>query len=124
MLVANAEAILKRLELPYRVVALCAGDIGFGSAKTTTSRSGWRAKTSIERSPRAAIARVSRRGACRRAGVIPETGKPEPLHTLNGSGLAVGRTLIAVLENNQRADGSIRVPPALRPYMGGVEVIG
>jgi seryl-tRNA synthetase len=53
----------------------------------------------------------------------PETGKPEPLHTLNGSGLAVGRTLIAVLENNQRADGSIRIPSALQPYMGGVEVI-
>jgi seryl-tRNA synthetase len=54
----------------------------------------------------------------------PETGKPEPLHTLNGSGLAVGRTLIAVLENNQRADGTIAIPQALRPYMGGIEAIG
>jgi seryl-tRNA synthetase len=124
VLVGNAEAILKRLELPYRVVALCAGDIGFQSAKTydievwLPGQDKYREISSCSNCEAFQARRMQARWR------NPETGKPEPLHTLNGSGLAVGRTLIAVLENNQRADGSIRIPLALRPYMVGVEVIG
>jgi seryl-tRNA synthetase len=121
-MVGHAEAILQKLELPYRVVLLCTGDMGFGSARPTTSRSGCRRRTPTARSARAATARPSRRGACRRA-YRNAQGKPEFVHTLNGSGLAVGRALVAVLENHQQADGSIRVPAALRPYLGGAEVL-
>jgi seryl-tRNA synthetase len=124
VLVGNAEAILKRLELPYRVLALCGGDVGFQSAKTydlevwLPGQGKYREISSCSNCEAFQARRMQARWR------NPETGKPEPLHTLNGSGLAVGRTLIAVLENNQRADGSIAIPQALRPYMGGVDVIG
>jgi len=124
VLVGNAEAILKRLELPYRVLALCGGDIGFGAAKTydlevwLPGQGKYREISSCSNCEAFQARRMQARWR------NPETGKPEPLHTLNGSGLAVGRTLIAVLENNQRDDGSIAIPKALLPYMGGVEVIG
>jgi seryl-tRNA synthetase len=124
VLVGNAEAILQRLELPYRVLALCGGDIGFGAAKTydlevwLPGQGKYREISSCSNCEAFQARRMQARWR------NPETGKPEPLHTLNGSGLAVGRTLIAVLENNQREDGSIAIPKALLPYMGGVEVIG
>jgi len=124
VLVGNAEAILKRLELPYRVLALCGGDIGFGAAKTydlevwLPGQSKYREISSCSNCEAFQGRRMQARWR------NPETGKPEPLHTLNGSGLAVGRTLIAVLENNQREDGSIAIPKALLPYMGGIEIIG
>ncbi len=124
VLVGNAEAILKRLELPYRVIALCGGDIGFGAAKTydlevwLPGQGKYREISSCSNCEAFQARRMQARWR------NPETGKPEPLHTLNGSGLAVGRTLIAVLENNQREDGSIAIPTALRPYMGGTEAIG
>ena len=124
VLVGNAEAILKRLELPYRVLALCGGDIGFGAAKTydlevwLPGQGKYREISSCSNCEAFQARRMQARWR------NPETGKPEPLHTLNGSGLAVGRTLIAVLENNQREDGSIAIPTALRPYMGGTEAIG
>jgi seryl-tRNA synthetase len=123
VLVGNAEAILKRLELPYRVLALCAGDIGFQSAKTydievwLPGQDKYREISSCSNCEAFQARRMQARWR------NPETGKPEPLHTLNGSGLAVGRTLIAVLENNQRADGSVAIPQALRPYLGGIDVI-
>jgi seryl-tRNA synthetase len=124
VLVGNAEAILKRLELPYRVLALCGGDVGFGAAKTydlevwLPGQGKYREISSCSNCEAFQARRMQARWR------NPETGKPEPLHTLNGSGLAVGRTLIAVLENNQREDGSIVIPKALLPYMGGAEVIG
>jgi seryl-tRNA synthetase len=124
VLVGNAEAILKRLELPYRVLALCGGDVGFGAAKTydlevwLPGQGKYREISSCSNCEAFQARRMQARWR------NPETGKPEPLHTLNGSGLAVGRTLIAVLENNQREDGSIAIPAALRPYMGGTEAIG
>jgi seryl-tRNA synthetase len=124
VLVGNVEVILKRLELPYRVVALCGGDIGFGAAKTydlevwLPGQDKYREISSCSNCEGFQARRMQARWR------NPETGKPEPLHTLNGSGLAVGRTLIAVLENNQRADGSIAIPKALQPYMGGVDAIG
>jgi seryl-tRNA synthetase len=122
-LTANAEEVLKRLELPYRVVALCAGDIGNGSAKTydievwLPGQGTYREISSCSNFEAYQARRMLARWR------NPETGKPEPVHTLNGSALAVGRTLVAVLENYQQADGSIDVPAALRPYMGGVERI-
>ena len=122
-LVGHAEEVLKRLGLPYRVVALCAGDIGFGSAKTydievwLPGQGKYREISSCSNCE----AFQSRRMQARWRN--PETGKPEPLHTLNGSGLAVGRTLVAVLENYQNQDGSVTVPTVLRPYMGGLQRI-
>jgi seryl-tRNA synthetase len=115
-LVRNAETILQRLELPYRVMALCAGDIGFGSAKTydievwLPGQDRYREISSCSNCEAFQARRMQARWR------NPETGKPESVHTLNGSGLAVGRTLIAVLENYQQADGSVLVPDALRPY--------
>lgn len=119
-LIANAEAVLKRLEIPYRTVALSAGDIGFGSAKTydleawLPAQDRYREISSCSNTEAFQARRLQARWR------NPDTGKPEPVHTLNGSGLAVGRTLVAVLENYQNADGSVNVPPALIPYMGGV----
>jgi len=124
VLVRNAEAILQRLELPYRVVVLCAGDVGFGAAKTydlevwLPGQGKYREISSCSNCEAFQARRMQARWR------NPETGKPESLHTLNGSGLAVGRALIAVLENYQQVDGSVRVPAALQPYMGGLEVIG
>jgi seryl-tRNA synthetase len=119
-LIANAETVLKRLEIPYRTVALCAGDIGFGSAKTydleawLPAQDRYREISSCSNTEAFQARRMQARWR------NPDTGKPEPVHTLNGSGLAVGRTLVAVLENYQNADGSVNVPSALLPYMGGV----
>lgn len=117
----DAEAILQKLELPYRVMALCSGDTGFASAKTydlevwLPGQQKYREISSCSNFTDFQARRMLARWR------NPETGKPELVHTLNGSGLAVGRTLIAVLENYQQADGSVTVPEALRPYMGGLE---
>ncbi len=122
-LVGHAEVILQRLGLPYRVVTLCSGDTGFGAAKTydlevwLPGQSAFREISSCSNCEAFQARRMLARWR------NPETGKPEPVHTLNGSGLAIGRTLIAVLENYQQADGTIAVPPVLRPYMGGAEFI-
>jgi len=122
-LTGNAEAVLQRLGLPYRVVALCAGDIGFGSAKTydievwLPGQQKFREISSCSNCEAFQARRMQARWR------NPASGKPEPLHTLNGSGVAIGRALVAVLENHQQADGSVVVPAVLRPYMGGVDVI-
>ena len=123
-LTGHAEQILQALELPYRKVILCMGDMGFGAAKTydlevwlpaqDTYREISSCSNMVDFQARRMQARFRREGA----------KKPELLHTLNGSGLAVGRTLVAILENYQQADGSVIVPEVLRPYMGGLEVIG
>src|SRR5436190_3281158 len=122
-LVANAETVLQRLQLPYRTVVLCTGDMGFASCKTYDIEV-WLPSQQTYRE----ISSCSNTGAfqARRANIRfrPQgTGKAEHVHTLNGSGLAVGRTLIAILENYQQADGSVVVPQALRSYMGGLERI-
>ena len=122
-LTSNAEEVLKRLELPYRTVLLCTGDMGFASAKTYDIEV-WLPGQNTYRE----ISSCSNTEAfqARRASIKyrPEgTGKAEFVHTLNGSGLAVGRTLIAILENYQQADGSVVIPDALRPFMDGADVI-
>ena len=122
-LTGNAEEVLKRLELPYRVVLLCTGDMGFASAKTydlevwLPSQNTYREISSCSNTEafQARRANIKFRPA---AG-----GRTEFVHTLNGSGLAVGRTLIAILENFQQEDGSVVVPAALRPYLDGAEKI-
>jgi seryl-tRNA synthetase len=122
-LTANAERVLQRLELPYRTVALCTGDLGFAAAKTYDIEV-WLPSQKDFRE-------ISSCSNCegfqaRRANIkfrAQGTGKAEHVHTLNGSGLAVGRTLIAVLENYQQPDGSVVIPQALRPFMGGREKI-
>jgi len=122
-LTGHAEAILQRLELPYRVVTLCTGDLGFSATKTYDLEvwlPGQQRYREISSCSNFADFQARRLKARWRN---PETGKPELLHTLNGSGLAVGRTLVAVMENYQQADGSIRVPEALRDYMGGLAVL-
>ena len=122
-LTGHAEAILQKLELPYRVVTLCAGDIGFGSAKTYDIEvwlPGQRAYREISSCSNFEGFQARRMQARWRN---PTTGKPEAVHTLNGSGVAAGRALIAVLENYQEPDGSVRVPEALRSYMDGLVVI-
>jgi seryl-tRNA synthetase len=117
---SHAENILKKLGLPYRVITLCTGDMGFGSAKTydlevwLPAQNTYREISSVSNCETFQARRMQAR--FRNA-----QGKPELLHTLNGSGLAVGRTLVAILENYQQADGSITVPEALWPYMGGVK---
>jgi seryl-tRNA synthetase len=122
-LTRNAEAILQRLELPYRTMVLCTGDVGFASAKTydlevwLPGQDAYREISSCSNFEAFQARRIQAR--YRNA-----QGKAEPLHTLNGSGLAVGRTLVAVLENYQNADGSLTVPKALVPFMGGVTKIG
>nr|WP_315435881.1 serine--tRNA ligase [uncultured Pseudomonas sp.] len=123
-LTANAEKVLQLLGLPYRTLALCTGDMGFSAVKTydlevwIPSQNKYREISSCSNCGDFQARRMQARFR------NPETGKPELVHTLNGSGLAVGRTLVAVLENYQQADGSIRVPDVLKPYMGGLEVIG
>ncbi len=122
-LTGHAEEVLKRLELPFRTVALCAADIGANSAKTydieawLPSQRRYREISSCSNFEAFQARRMQARWRA------PQ-GKPEPVHTLNGSGLAVGRTLVAVLENYQQADGTVQVPAALRPYLGGCERIG
>ena len=119
---AHAEAILQKLGLPYRVMLLCAGDMGFGSTKTYDLEVWLPAKDTYRE-----ISSCSNMGAFQarrmQARFRNAAGKPELVHTLNGSGLAGGRTLVAVLENYQQADGSVTIPEALRPYMGGVAVL-
>ncbi|MCU7931393.1 MAG: serine--tRNA ligase [Candidatus Thiodiazotropha sp. (ex Codakia rugifera)] len=122
-LTGHAEAILQKLELPYRVVTLCTGDIGFSSTKTydlevwLPGQSQYREISSCSNFVDFQARRLQARWR------NPETGKPELLHTLNGSGLAVGRTLVAVMENYQQSDGSVVIPQVLRSYMGGLEKI-
>lgn len=122
-LTGHAEKILQLLELPYRVVVLCAGDIGFGATKTydlevwLPGQEGYREISSCSN----CTDFQARRMHARRRN--PDTGKPELLHTLNGSGVAAGRALLAIVENYQQADGSIRIPEVLRPYMGGAETL-
>jgi len=123
-LTGHAESILQRLGLAYRVVTLCTGDLGFSSRKTydlevwLPGQQTYREISSCSNFGDFQARRLQARWR------NPETGKPELVHTLNGSGLAVGRTLVAVLENYQQADGSIRIPDVLRPYMGGQELLG
>jgi seryl-tRNA synthetase len=123
-LTANAERVLQLLELPYRVLSLCTADMGFGATKTydlevwVPSQDKYREISSCSNCGDFQARRMQARYR------NPESGKPELVHTLNGSGLAVGRTLVAILENYQQADGSIQVPEALKPYMGGIERIG
>ncbi len=118
----HAEAVLQQLELPYRVVALSTGDMGFGSTKTydlevwLPGQSAYREISSVSNCEAFQARRMQAR-------VRNAAGKIELVHTLNGSGVAVGRALVAVLENHQQADGSVRVPAALRPYLGGLEVL-
>jgi seryl-tRNA synthetase len=122
-LTAHAEAVLQRLELPYRKMLLCAGDMGFAARKTydlevwLPGQSAYREISSCSHFGPFQARRMQARWR------NPETGKPELLHTLNGSGLAVGRTLIAILENYQRADGAVDVPQALQAYTGGMDVL-
>jgi len=121
-MVGHAEAILQKLGLPYRVVALCTGDMGFGSAKTydlevwLPGQDAYREISSVSNCEAFQARRMQTR-------FKNAQGKTELVHTLNGSGLAVGRTLVAVLENYQQADGSVVVPEVLRPYMGGAELL-
>jgi len=121
-MVAHAEAVLQRLELPYRVLALCTGDMGFASAKTydlevwLPGQGAYREISSCSNCEAFQARRMQARW--RNA-----AGKTELVHTLNGSGVAVGRALVAVLENHQQADGSVRIPAALRPYLDGLEVL-
>ena len=123
-LTGHAEKVLQLLELPYRKVVLCAGDLGFSSRRTydlevwLPAQDTYREISSCSNFGDYQARRMQARWR------NPETGKPELLHTLNGSGLAIGRTLVAVLENCQREDGSVMIPEVLRPYMGGTEVIG
>jgi seryl-tRNA synthetase len=123
LLTANAEDVLRRLELPYRTLLLCTGDLGFASAKTydlevwLPSQNTYREISSCSNTE----AFQARRASIKfRSG---GTGKAEFVHTLNGSGLAVGRTIVAILENYQEKDGSVVIPRALRSYMDGREVI-
>ena len=122
-LTAHAEQVLQRLELPYRVIELCTGDLGFSAAKTYDLEVWLPAQ---DRYREVSSCSCFEAFQARRAQIryrVPGQKKPRLVHTLNGSGLAVGRTLVAVLENHQQADGSVRIPEALVPYMGGLEVI-
>src|ERR671938_594890 len=118
-LTGHAEKILQKLELPYRVMALCTGDMGFSSAKTydlevwLPGQNAYREISSCSNFEAFQARRMQAR-------FRNDKGKPEHVHTLNGSGLAVGRTLVAILENYQEPDGSVIIPPALVSYMGGV----
>jgi seryl-tRNA synthetase len=122
-MVRHAEAVLEKLGLPYRRLLLCSGDMGFASSKTfdlevwLPGQQAYREISSVSNCEAFQARRMQARWR------NPATGKPEPVHTLNGSGVAVGRALVAVMENYQQADGSIAVPDALRPYMGGLERI-
>ncbi len=121
-LLGHAETILKRLELPYRVMALCSGDMGFSAAKTYDIEV-WLPAQNTYREISSCSNFESFQARRMQARFRNTAGKPELVHTLNGSGLAVGRTLVAILENYQQADGSVRIPAVLRPYMGGKEAI-
>lgn len=118
-----AEVVLEKLGLPYRRMLLCTGDMGFGAAKTYDLEVWLPAQDSYREISSCSNCEAFQARRMQARWRNPATGKPEPLHTLNGSGVAVGRALIAVMENYQQADGSIRVPEVLRPYMGGAEFI-
>lgn len=122
-LTGHAEAILKRLKLPFRRIVLCAGDTGFSSAKTYDLEVWLPGQNAYREISSCSNFRDFQARRLRARWRNPETGKPELVHTLNGSGLAVGRTLIAILENYQDEQGRVRVPEVLAPYMGGIEVI-
>jgi seryl-tRNA synthetase len=122
-LTANAEQVLRRLEIPYRTMALCGGDIGFGSAKTYDLEAWLPAQEKYREISSCSNFEAYQARRMQARWRNPDGGKPEPVHTLNGSGLAVGRTLVAVLENYQQADGSVEVPQVLRPYMAGKAVL-
>ena len=118
----SAESILQALELPYRVITLCSGDLGFSAAKThdievwLPSQERYREISSCSNFEAFQAHRANIR-------FRPKGGKPEAVHTLNGSGIAIGRTVVAILENYQQKDGSIKIPEILQPYMHGIEYI-
>jgi len=122
-LTGHAEMVLQKLELPYRVVALCCGDMGFAAAKTydievwLPGQNKYREISSCSSFEDFQARRMQARWR------NPQTGKPELVHTLNGSGLAVGRTLVAIMENYQQADGTITIPTVLRTYMSGLDTL-
>jgi len=122
-LTSHAEGILQALDLPYRKVVLCGGDLGFSSAKTYDLEVWLPAQDTYREISSCSCFEDFQARRMQLRWKNPEIGKPELLHTLNGSGLAVGRTLVAVIENYQQADGSIKVPEVLKSYMGGLEVI-
>ncbi len=128
-MVGHAEAILQMLELPYRVVTLCTGDLGFGATKTydlevwLPAQHTYREISSCSNCGAFQARRMQTRVRSAAAGQAGPAGRSEFVHTLNGSGLAVGRALVALLENHQQADGSVRVPAALQPYLGGREIL-
>ena len=121
-LTGHAEAILKKLELPYRVMSLCTADMGFSAAKTYDLEV-WLPAQNTYREISSCSNFEAFQARRMQARFRNEKGKPELVHTLNGSALAVGRTLVAILENYQNADGSVTIPTALRAYMGGMERI-
>jgi len=122
-LTGHAEVILQRLELPYRAMLLCTGDMGFASAKTHDLEVWLPGQGAYREISSCSVCTDFQARRMKARFRNPDTGKPELVHTLNGSGLAVGRTLIAVMENYQQRDGSIRIPDVLKPYMGGLELI-
>ena len=122
-LTGHAEVILERLDLPYRRVVLCTGDMGFSAAKTYDLEV-WLPAQNTYREISSCSTFGDFQARRMQARYRNDKNKPEVLHTLNGSGLAVGRTLVAILENYQNADGSVTVPVALRSYLGGLEFIG
>jgi seryl-tRNA synthetase len=122
-LTGHAEVILQRLELPYRKIVLCTGDMGFSAAKTYDLEVWLPGQGAYREISSCSVCTDFQARRMKARWRNPETGKPELVHTLNGSGLAVGRTLIAVMENYQQRDGSIRVPEVLKPYLGGIETI-
>ncbi len=122
-LTGHAESILQRLGIPYRVIILCTGDMGFASARTYDIEAWFPGEDRYREISSCSVCTDFQARRMKARWRNPETGKPELVHTLNGSGLAVGRTLIAVMENFQQQDGSIKIPDVLRPYMGGQEFI-
>ena len=122
-LTGHAESILQRLGVPYRVIILCTGDMGFASARTFDIEAWLPGQDMYREISSCSVCTDFQARRMKARWRNPETGKPELVHTLNGSGLAVGRTLIAVMENYQQQDGSIKVPEVLRPYMAGQEFI-
>jgi len=122
-LTGHAESILQRLDIPYRTIILCTGDMGFAAAKTYDIEAWLPGQGMYREISSCSVCTDFQARRMKARWRNPDTGKPELVHTLNGSGLAVGRTLIAVMENYQQQDGSIRVPEALKPYMAGLEYI-
>ena len=122
-LTGHAEVILQRLALPYRKIVLCTGDMGFSAAKTYDLEVWLPGQNTYREISSCSVCTDFQARRMKARFRNPESGKPELVHTLNGSGLAVGRTLIAVMENYQQQDGSIRVPAALKPYMGGLDIV-